>query len=72
MHGTIVRAVRSSNTNMAPSRKAQRILEFILLRRQRKRRAQYWIHPLNIERLEYGEYHRLCYDTRQDIFNSFE
>ncbi|KAK9737705.1 hypothetical protein QE152_g10461 [Popillia japonica] len=51
---------------MAPSRKAQRILEFILLRRQRKRRAQYWIHPLNIERLEYDQFDKL-HNTLEDV-----
>ncbi|KAJ8931165.1 hypothetical protein NQ314_015962 [Rhamnusium bicolor] len=39
---------------------SKRALALFLLRKRRKRRAEYWVHPLNTRRLECGEYHRLC------------
>ncbi|KAJ8935394.1 hypothetical protein NQ314_012812 [Rhamnusium bicolor] len=34
----------------------------ISVEKKRKRRAEYWVHPLNTRRLECGEYHRLCHE----------
>ncbi|KAJ8944527.1 hypothetical protein NQ314_009462 [Rhamnusium bicolor] len=45
---------------MVLSTTSKRALALFLLRKRRKRRAEYWVHPLNTRRLEYGEYHRLC------------
>ncbi|KAJ8936306.1 hypothetical protein NQ314_012422 [Rhamnusium bicolor] len=45
---------------MVLSTTSKRALTLFLLRKRRKRRAEYWVHPLNTRRLECGEYHRLC------------
>ncbi|KAL2092787.1 hypothetical protein ACEWY4_012585 [Coilia grayii] len=51
----------------------RRTIIAVLLYQRWKRRRRYWVHPINLARWQYGEYHRLIMELRlhDDLFQRY-